>query len=99
MVGAFVLATGNAAEIATLAGAPGLMLAQVVLAALQFLMFMRLQHVAGPVYVSQTGYVATAVVLGFGTLMLGESYSPWVWGAAGIIVAGIALVNSGRRPW
>jgi drug/metabolite transporter (DMT)-like permease len=70
---------------------------QAALSAGQFLMFMRLQQEAGPVYVSQVGYVGTAVGLVSGALAFGETYSLWVWAASGVIAAGVLVVNSARR--
>jgi hypothetical protein len=55
------------------------------------------EHAAGPVYVSQVGYVGTAVGLASGALVFGESYSFWIWAASGVITAGVLIVNSSRR--
>lgn len=88
---------GDLGEVATLARAPTLAAFQGVFNALQFLMFMRLQKSAGPVYVSQVGYVATAIGLGSGAIAFGETYSPWVWAASGLIFLGVNIVNLARR--
>ncbi len=56
-------------------------------------MFFRLQHVGGPVYLSQIGYVVAAVGLVTGTIWLGESYAPATWAGAGVVVIGVALVT------
>jgi drug/metabolite transporter (DMT)-like permease len=90
-------ATGNFGEVATLARAPALAAVQALFNALQFLMFMRLQQAAGPVYVSQIGYVGTAVGLASGALVFGETYTIWVWAASAVIIAGVLIVNSARR--
>ncbi len=45
---------------AALALSPGMVVAYVVVAALMFALFFRLQVVGGPVYLSQIGYVAAA---------------------------------------
>jgi drug/metabolite transporter (DMT)-like permease len=52
-------------------------------------LFFRLQWVGGPTYLSQIGYVAAALSLAIGTLILGESYPPLVWAGAVFILAGI----------
>lgn len=92
------VATGSLDDVATLALVPWPAAIQSALNALQFLMFMRLQQAAGPVYVSQVGYVATAVGLVSGAMIFGETYSPWVWAASGLIAAGVIVVNAaGRR--
>ncbi|MEO5321880.1 EamA family transporter [Mesorhizobium sp. CC13] len=56
-------------------------------------LFFRLQQVGGPVYVSQMSYVNTAVGVGFGVLLFGESLSLWIWLALALIVTGVLLVN------
>ena len=65
-------------------------------ACLSFIPYFELQRVAGPVYLSQIGYVMAATSLAIGTFVFGERYGLLVWIAAAIIVAGILLVN--RRP-
>jgi drug/metabolite transporter (DMT)-like permease len=67
-----------------------------VFACLSFIPYFELQRVAGPVYLSQIGYVITATSLLIGTFVFGERYGLLVWSAVGVIVAGILLVN--RRP-
>jgi drug/metabolite transporter (DMT)-like permease len=67
-----------------------------VFACLSFIPYFELQRVAGPVYLSQIGYVMAATSLAVGTFVFGERYGLLVWLAAGVIVAGIILVN--RRP-
>ncbi|WP_175493812.1 DMT family transporter [Microvirga guangxiensis] len=92
-----MLGKGRIGDIASLLDAPLLASIQAALNALQFLMFMRLQKAAGPVYVSQVGYVATAAGLASGALVFGETYSPWIWAASITIAAGVLVVNSARR--
>ncbi len=67
-----------------------------VFACLSFITYFELQRVAGPVYLSQIGYVMAATSLAIGAFVFGERYGLLVWLAAGVIVAGILLVN--RRP-
>lgn len=92
-----LLVTGAVADLPKLALAPGLAALQIAVTAFTYILYFRLQVVAGPVYLSQIGYVATAVGLGTGTLVFGERYSPWIWGGAGVIVAGVLLVAFGPR--
>ncbi|MGO4387664.1 DMT family transporter [Microvirga sp. 2YAF29] len=92
-----VIFKGRAEEILSLAATPVLALVQAALNALQFLMFMRLQKAAGPVYVSQIGYVATAVGLASGALVFRETYSIWIWVASATIAAGVIIVNSAQK--
>jgi len=65
-------------------------------ACLSFIPYFELQRVAGPVYLSQIGYVMAATSLAIGTFVFGERYGLLVWIAAAVIVAGILLVN--RKP-
>ncbi len=64
---------------------------QAVAAGLLFPAYFRLQKAGGPVLLSQIGYVAAAVSLATGTLLLGESYGGLTWAGAAVIAAGIAL--------
>lgn len=57
-----------------------------------FTLFFRLQWLGGPTYLSQIGYVAAALSLAIGTLILGENYPPLVWVGAAFILAGIVSV-------
>jgi len=62
-------------------------------ACLSFIPYFELQRVAGPVYLSQIGYVMAATSLGIGHFVFGERYGLLVWMAVIVIVAGILLVN------
>ncbi len=67
----------------------GINLAQWFFSLVQMSLFFRLQWIGGPTYLSQIGYVAAAISLGVGTILLGENY-PWqVWLGATLIIAGI----------
>jgi drug/metabolite transporter (DMT)-like permease len=55
--------------------------------------FFRLQQVGGPVYLSQISYVNTAVGVAFAVLLFAERLSLWLWLAAALVFAGVALVN------
>ena len=65
-------------------------------ACLSFIPYFELQRVAGPVYLSQIGYVMAATSLLIGHFVFGERYGLLVWSAGIVIVAGILLVN--RKP-
>lgn len=62
-------------------------------ACLSFIPYFELQRVAGPVYLSQIGYVMAATSLLIGHFIFGERYGLLVWSAVIVIVAGILLVN------
>ena len=48
---------------------------------------------AGPVFSSQVAYLVTGWGVVISMLMLGERYSVWVWGALGLMLLGVALVQ------
>ena len=78
-------------DIAPLLAIPGLVVAQLTASSLMFVMFFRLQQAGGPTYLSQIGYIAAAVGVGFGVMLLGETYPPPVWAGVAVVGAGIAL--------
>ena len=62
-----------------------------------FAFFFRLQAVGGPVYLSQIGYVAAAVGLFSGTVLLGEHYQLLTWAGAIIITAGVFITTKAQN--
>ncbi|WP_374682550.1 DMT family transporter [Accumulibacter sp.] len=64
---------------------------QMLVAAITFPVFYRLQQRGGPVLLSQIGYVAAAVGLVVATVFLGERYEAATWAGAGVIALGIAI--------
>ncbi|QFU07973.1 EamA-like transporter family protein [Rhodobacteraceae bacterium THAF1] len=48
---------------------------------------------AGPVFAVQISYVVTLTGIGWAMLLLGESYSGWIWGALALMLGGMALVQ------
>lgn len=70
---------------------PLVVAAQLVSASIMYLTFFRLQAVGGPTYLSQIGYVAAIVGVGFGITFLGETYPATVWAGVAVVAAGIAL--------
>jgi len=51
---------------------------------------------AGPVFAAQVAYVVTGSGVVLGMVVYGERHSPWVWGALGLMFAGLALVKPRR---
>jgi len=47
----------------------------------------------GAVFASQVAYVVTVSAVLLSALILGESYSSWVWSALALMIAGLALVQ------
>lgn len=50
----------------------------------------------GAVFASQVGYLVTGFGILWAKLILGESYSPWVWGALALMLLGVFLVQPRR---
>jgi drug/metabolite transporter (DMT)-like permease len=48
---------------------------------------------AGPVFAVQVSYIVTLSGVIWARLILGESYSPWVWAALALVLAGVFLVQ------
>ena len=70
-----------------------LMISHAGLTALAFTIFFTLLNTAGPVFVSQVGYIVTLVGVGIGIVFLGESHSHYVWFAMSLIFGGLALIS------
>ncbi|MDC0737419.1 DMT family transporter [Cognatishimia sp. SS12] len=77
--------------VVSLGDVPIVALVQLVAAALIFPAYFRLQHLGGPLLLSQTGYVAAATSLFSVTLFMGERYALQTWAGAALVFVGIAL--------
>lgn len=93
---AATFAQANTIDLTPLTTIPTLIAAQLAISTVMFLMFFRLQQIGGPTYLSQIGYVAAAVGVIIGVVVLGESYPLSVWIGAGVVAAGIAFSNYGQ---
>ena len=51
---------------------------------------------AGPVFTVQVSYLVTGFGVLWALVLLGESYSPWFWGAMALILIGVFLVQPRR---
>jgi drug/metabolite transporter (DMT)-like permease len=91
-----LVATGQAGAVGMLADVPFLALAQAAASTGMYVFFFRLQQVGGPVYLSQIGYLAAAVGLLSGTLVLGEHYALLTWLGAGVICIGVAVTTKAQ---
>lgn len=83
-------------EITRAASVPGAVLMQALASALMLPLFFRLQHVGGPVTLSQIGIVAAAVGVGIGAFVLGERYASIVWAGVSVIAVGVSLTVIAR---
>jgi drug/metabolite transporter (DMT)-like permease len=61
-----------------------------------YFLYFELIRAIGPVGISVVGYIVTLTGMVFGMIFFDETYSAWVWAAAALIFAGLALVN-GRQ--
>jgi len=52
---------------------------------------------AGPVFAAQVGYMVTGFGVFWAVLLLGESYSPYIWAALALVLAGAFLVQPRRQ--
>lgn len=52
---------------------------------------------AGAVFTAQVGYLVTGFGILWAKLILGESYSPWVWAALALMMVGLFLVTPRPR--
>lgn len=64
--------------------------------AVAFLLFYTIIVLSGAVFLGQVGYLVTFFGVAWGALFFGETHSHWVWGAAILVFAGVALVNVGK---
>lgn len=85
------LALTGTVPLHTVIEVPFVTLAQLIIAGLTFPAYFALQRAGGPILLSQIGYVAAAIGLGSGTLLLDETYAAATWAGAAIIAVGIAL--------
>lgn len=67
--------------------------------ALLYAGFVWLAARAGAVFASQCSYIVTASGICWAMVLLGERFSPWVWAAAAVMLAGLSLVQPRKmRP-
>ena len=63
-----------------------------------YITFLIIVRAAGPVFFSQFNYVVVAAGLGWGILFFSERHSAYVWAAAVLMLAGVALlIHAARR--
>lgn len=58
-----------------------------------FAMYVWLLGRAGAVFAAQVGYLITGFGVAWSIVILGESYSLWVWGAMAVVLCGVFLVQ------
>ena len=65
--------------------------------ALLYTSYVWLAATAGAVFAAQCSYLVTACGMVWAMLLLGERFSPWVWAAMAVMLAGVALVQPRPR--
>jgi drug/metabolite transporter (DMT)-like permease len=94
MLAPFWLALGAGDTLPSFGAAAGrIILAQMAVATVYYALFYRLQKVAGPVYLSQIGYVATGFGVGIAVAVFGDAVSTGMLAGILLIVAGVLLVS------
>lgn len=61
-----------------------------------YVLYFQIIRMAGPVYLSQVGYLVVSIGVLAGMLIFGERHSVWVWIGIGLMVSGLTLVNIGQ---
>lgn len=69
-----------------------------VLSVLAYAGYIALLRHTGPVFGAQVSYIVTGMGMIWAMLLLGERYSPWVWGAVMVLFLGLFLVQPHRKP-
>lgn len=66
-----------------------------------YVLYFQIIRMAGPVYLSQVGYLVVSIGVLAGMLIFGERHSAWVWMGIALMVSGLTLVNLGqlRAAW
>lgn len=62
-----------------------------------FFLYFTVVSLSGAVYLAQVGYITTLMGLGWGAWFYGEEPSAWMWLAVVLVLAGLTLVNFGKR--
>ncbi len=87
--------TDGLAALATPFGG-GVMALQVLVSVLMNWLYFRLQQAAGPVYLSQIGYVAAGFGVALALVLFGEPVTPIMLAGMALVVAGVILVTPRR---
>jgi drug/metabolite transporter (DMT)-like permease len=85
------LATGQAYALPGPGPALWAMLATAAVNAAFYVAFFEIVRMAGPVFFAQFNYLVVVAGFGWGALIFGESHSAYVWGAAALMLLGLAL--------
>lgn len=70
-------------------------LGQTAIGCIGSVLFLELVRRAGPVFISQAGYIVTVTGVLWGMALFGERHGPTVWAAMAAILGGVLLVQRG----
>ncbi len=73
------------------------MAGQIVITCIAYVLYFEIIDRAGPVYVSQVGYIVNVFGLLWGFVVFAEVPSPWLWATVGLVFAGVYLVHHHNR--
>jgi len=65
----------------------------VLISLFEMFLYFGLLKIAGPLYVSMASFLSLLAGLGWGMVLLGETYSPYVWLAVGLVFISLYLVT------
>ncbi len=65
--------------------------------AILFTLFFEIVRLAGPVFFSTVNYIGPVAGVVLAMLIFGETLSSWLWAALALMMAGLAVMNAGRR--
>jgi drug/metabolite transporter (DMT)-like permease len=69
------------------------LLGQSALYALLWFYFLEIIRLAGPVFFSANNYLVPVAGVAWGMAIFGDRLSAWVWGALGLMIAGVLLLS------
>jgi len=61
-----------------------------------YVLYFQIIRMAGPVYLSQVGYLVVTIGVLAGIVIFNEQHSLWAWIGIGLMVSGLILVNLGQ---
>lgn len=95
MMAILALATGQAYALPGPWPALPTAIGTAVINAAFYVAFFEIVRMAGPVFFAQFNYLVVLAGFGWGALFFGESHSAYVWGAAALMLIGLALHTIG----
>lgn len=92
----FMLLFGGWSWVPLALDAPNIaLLIQGGIAVVTTILWIEVIRLAGPVFMSQVGFITTSTGVAWGMLLFGERHSGWVWAAIVCVLIGLTLVTRG----